>query len=96
MASRPVDWMALTMADGAAVPVTVRVCVGREASMVATPGSLASVYRQTYVHLISTPSSLHKAAETSSTHDAQCMGTAKVVWNAGIILVAVGEVSQYI
>lgn len=38
MASRPVDWMVVTMVEGAAVPVMVSVCVAREAAMVVMPG----------------------------------------------------------
>ncbi len=43
IASRPVDWMAETMEEGDAVPVTVRVCVGREASMAVMPVQLSGL-----------------------------------------------------
>jgi hypothetical protein len=76
MASRPVDCMADTMADGAAVPVTVRSWSSTEGDIVCIPDQLLVLVNASW---LIEPGILDKAPSRSRAHPSHVIGTANVV-----------------
>ena len=84
MASRPVDSIAATIAEGAAVPSMDTSCCSKSASTLLIPlAALAVVVGYLLPWIDNVPFRLYRDVETSVTHASQLKGTANVVWKGG-------------
>jgi hypothetical protein len=82
IASRPVDCMALTMADGAVVPSTATSWDCKSADTFVMPVDWLDMLHIDLVG-VTAPSNLYSEVDTSLMHDSQERGTANVVYQQG-------------